>query len=117
MITRPQTSTRTTTLFPYTTLFRSYYLAPKQRIRIGNRLLALRLQKRKHRSDDQPHRQRDKAEQADQDQRQQRANQRPGKAIPEATDMITIMAHLPGRSEERRVGKEFVSTCKSGWAP
>src|SRR3546814_17733411 len=25
--------------------------------------------------------------------------------------------HFPGRSEERRVGKECVSTCRSRWAP
>src|SRR3546814_9530556 len=25
--------------------------------------------------------------------------------------------HIPGRSEERRVGKECVSTCRSRWSP
>src|SRR3546814_12182934 len=29
----------------------------------------------------------------------------------------TWMAYTPGRSEERRVGKECVSTCRSGWSP
>src|SRR3546814_14852827 len=28
-----------------------------------------------------------------------------------------IAVHLAGRSEERRVGKECVSTCRSGWSP
>src|SRR3546814_14563512 len=26
-------------------------------------------------------------------------------------------SHVPGRSEERRVGKECVSTCRSRWSP
>src|SRR3546814_18573220 len=30
---------------------------------------------------------------------------------------ITLDANLFGRSEERRVGKEGVSTCRSRWAP
>src|SRR3546814_16085677 len=29
----------------------------------------------------------------------------------------TVMPHSPYRSEERRVGKECVSTCRSRWAP
>src|SRR3546814_17631949 len=38
-------------------------------------------------------------------------------------DMTTLKGGLvarrgrPGRSEERRVGKECVSTCRSGWSP
>src|SRR3546814_3440534 len=33
------------------------------------------------------------------------------------TDALIREAGLPGRSEERRVGKECVSTCRSRWAP
>src|SRR3546814_12079445 len=29
----------------------------------------------------------------------------------------TKLSQLPSRSEERRVGKEWVSTCRSRWAP
>src|SRR3546814_15679813 len=28
-----------------------------------------------------------------------------------------LVARIPFRSEERRVGKECVSTCKTGWSP
>src|SRR3546814_2033437 len=31
--------------------------------------------------------------------------------------MVTILACVPTRSEERRVGKECVSTCRSRWSP
>src|SRR3546814_11110001 len=30
---------------------------------------------------------------------------------------IEVVEHLAGRSEERRVGKECVSTCRSRWSP
>src|SRR3546814_12344476 len=30
---------------------------------------------------------------------------------------IIFTANTPGRSEERRVGKECVRTCRSGWSP
>src|SRR3546814_20567376 len=35
-------------------------------------------------------------------------------AVPEPATWLTMIA---GRSEERRVGKECVSTCRSGWSP
>src|SRR3546814_13360578 len=35
----------------------------------------------------------------------------------EASILKHIHEHLPSRSEERRVGKECVSTCRSGWSP
>src|SRR3546814_15331343 len=31
--------------------------------------------------------------------------------------LVTALADLAGRSEERRVGKECVSTCRSRWSP
>src|SRR3546814_11567087 len=40
--------------------------------------------------------------------------------IPHLKDAEEVMARIkrrPGRSEERRVGKECVSTCRSRWSP
>src|SRR3546814_12161356 len=40
-------------------------------------------------------------------------------ALPEGPAVLAgrFMEQLPGTSEERRVGKEWVSTCRSGWSP
>src|SRR3546814_17529692 len=84
MIRRPPRSTRTDTLFPYTTLFRSSRAPPPARCRHP--------------------------------------------AAPAAscsTPCLILQPPLPGalqtlssaRSEERRVGKECVSTCRSRWSP
>ena len=32
-------------------------------------------------------------------------------------DVVTLFVNREGRSEERRVGKECVSTCRSRWSP
>src|SRR3546814_1060883 len=32
-------------------------------------------------------------------------------------EALEVLARLTGRSEERRVGKECVSTCRSRWSP
>src|SRR3546814_16402188 len=40
---------------------------------------------------------------------------RPG--VPDAVMMIMVTWLNGGRSEERRVGKECVSTCRSRWSP
>src|SRR3546814_11573930 len=51
------------------------------------------------------------------------ANPRIGAGVPskvfEVVDWVNIMAYDKpgGRSEERRVGKECVSTCRSRWSP
>src|SRR3546814_14085258 len=87
-IRRPPRSTRTDTLFPYTTLFRSMGAEP------------IRLEAR-HRS-----------------ARMLRTAM--GGAIAEwlaEPDIIEIMLNPDGRSEERRVGKECVSTFRSRWVP
>src|SRR3546814_19981790 len=34
-----------------------------------------------------------------------------------AAQGAVLLAHQPGRSAERRVGKECVSTCRSRWSP
>src|SRR3546814_11522842 len=95
MIRRPPRSTRTDTLFPYTTLFRSG--RPGQQCRhvghiVGIGLKTRRLapcareiERRPRRLDDRSH---------------QRGR-----------------ASVIRRSEERRVGKECVSTCRSRWSP
>src|SRR3546814_13366780 len=102
MIRRPSRSTRTDTLFPYTTLFRS---APSVRfVEIG-------------------------AEQAG--QRIDNFLLRLCKGVPKSDlykairsgevrvnkGCISADYRLEQRSEERRVGKECVSTCRSRWSP
>src|SRR3546814_13465101 len=100
MIRRPPRSTRTDTLFPYTTLFRSFWLGEPAR----------------HREPASP----------------------PGLAAAWAAVagplgeffrrkgamlvLLFVLLHkigdtLANRSEERRVGKECVSTCSSLWSP
>src|SRR3546814_14092390 len=83
MIRRPPRSTRTDTLFPYTTLFRS---RPRRGLRV---LLAL----------DDDH----------------RARRIPPRHVAGAVQQLVERGI--GRSEERRVGKECVSTCRSRWSP
>src|SRR3546814_15565173 len=103
MIRRPPRSTRTDTLFPYTTLFRSGVErvernrrpVPQDRVRDLPRLMA--------------------------------EKERPiegGEGIVPSERGIMRQQHLehaePGeqqRSEERRVGKACVSTCRRGWCP
>src|SRR3546814_12425396 len=95
MIRRPPRSTRTDTLFPYTTLFRSHPLVKAVGFTgslFGGRTLF------------------------------DLASQRPD-PIPVFAEMGSVnpVFLLPGRlaarSEERRVGKECVSTCRSRWSP
>src|SRR3546814_13017030 len=108
MIRRPPRSTRTDTLFPYTTLFRS--IGPDEVEPDGQSRVRL-----------------------DRDSRAKLfgciyASARPGQKIL----VIAFEArhpyfgHVSGanghrgrrfRSEERRVGKECVSTCRSRWSP
>src|SRR3546814_17303350 len=46
------------------------------------------------------------------------ANIRPVEtATDKAVDMVARLVARPFRSEERRVGKECVSTCRSRWSP
>src|SRR3546814_15919602 len=77
MIRRPPRSTRTDTLFPYTTLFRS----------LGRRDAAASCQ-------------------------QQR-----GYPLNRSHVVSLPLGCAQTRSEERRVGKECVSTCRSRWSP
>src|SRR3546814_13498677 len=99
MIRLPPRSTRTDTLFPYTTLFRSVhgngdalvFLVRKLCSQFGEYfILFLGHMLFKH--------------------------------APELADLghpggIVLGHHMKVRSEERRVGKECVSTCRSRWSP
>src|SRR3546814_14036796 len=107
MIRRPPRSTRTDTLFPYTTLFRS---RPGRHAGAGGRIGA--------------------------DAQEQQLGQAPLRSFQTALAALWPLDRLgftpsklfssapqkraetgSGRSEERRVGKECVSTCRSRWSP
>src|SRR3546814_16446743 len=93
MIRRPPRSTRTDTLFPYTTLFRSQhgmFRHDPSVFRLPFLLKFLQLRFADHRVD----------------------------AGTEMPRHAAYPSHpLTDRSEERRVGKECVSTCRSRWSP
>src|SRR3546814_11218712 len=99
MIRRPPRSTRTDTLFPYTTLFRSAGQArvafEDRQVRLGQR----HLQVVEHGAEERP----------------------VARHLRESFAAIRIDTMLQrvadARSEERRVGKECVSTCRSRWSP
>src|SRR3546814_20656735 len=103
MIRRPPRSTRTDTLFPYTTLFRSLHVGPRPRARNIAISEHGRLAVGDHTLDDAillllgPDR--EGVRTADHDQ------------------FLRAVDPAVGRSEERRVGKESVSTCRSRGSP
>src|SRR3546814_15157309 len=102
MIRRPPRSTRTDTLFPYTTLFRSL----DRWLDETNQSARLR----------QLHQARERAE-ADLSKTYIRTiEQRTWRALKEKASP-SVMQALAARSEERRVGKECVGKCRSRWAP
>src|SRR3546814_12073812 len=106
MIRRPPSATRTDTLLPYTALFRSDQRVAQQRAAHGQHLLLA-------------------------------AREAAGLGVApllEAREVVEHLLHRPlhaagargllahaqilvHRSEERRVGKECVSTCRSRWSP
>src|SRR3546814_15172759 len=92
MIRRPPRSTRTDTLFPYTTLFRSTRVRARVRGRVqgvGFRPFVWQL-----------------------------AHQHGlGGWVLNDADGVLLEVEGSDRSEERRVGKECVSTCRSRWSP
>src|SRR3546814_20963013 len=106
MIRRPPRSTRTDTLFPYTTLFRSGLLRPRRRESLGfDSLVVLepvrRLQQPAFRPDE-----------------RRRIPVGRGPTCAGLQGAGRLHRSLDGsRSEERRVGKECVSTCSSWWPP
>src|SRR3546814_11699881 len=95
MIRRPPRSTRTDTLFPYTSLFRSDR-PPRALNKCASRSveeIAFDPGGWEFPVDDLSRRQRS------------------------SHDSRNVAAHPAIRSEERRVGKECVSTCRSRWSP
>src|SRR3546814_10953121 len=95
MILRPPRSTRTDTLFPYTTLFRSFAVVASEVRSLAQRS-AQAAKEIKGLIDDSVKRVSEGSAQVE----------RAGATMQEIV-----------RSEERRVGKECVSTCRSRWSP
>src|SRR3546814_20725062 len=95
MIRRPPRSTRTDTLFPYTTLFRSVDLEDPGGVLVLVRPVV-------------PERHRELGERFDVRLRQAGDN---------GARLVELLPRIEIRSEERRVGKECVSTFRSRWSP
>src|SRR3546814_12756786 len=105
MIRRPPRSTRTDTLFPYTTLFRSPNL---RRSRLDRKVLKAVVYDHCG------------AAIANPPDEQRSTIQPSGEAVQRLQPILhraETDAHLSARSEERRVGKECVSTGRSRWSP
>src|SRR3546814_18835656 len=100
MIRRPPRSTRTDTLFPYTTLFRSFVLCGSGPTRPELEARAAGLTNIQF-HDLQP-----------QEEFQELLGLATVHLLPQRAGAADLV-----RSEERRVGKECVSTCRSRWSP
>src|SRR3546814_15472874 len=131
MIRRPPRSTRTDTLFPYPTLFRSRQAAARQRAE-PLRPLAPRLHAAPHRRSLRlSRRQLAAAWSGAAAARFPMKNLRTGRTRMIARRItglfaaslvvlglaVPVAAEPVKRSEERRVGKECVRTCRSRWSP
>src|SRR3546814_20213680 len=110
MIRRPPRSTRTDTLFPYTTLFRSRAFVSRT-FRNAFRIAGMGSDD----SDDAPPSQAEPPCADLNDHIQQRTGEQ-AQAISRRVEAF-LDSHRIRRSEERRVGKECVSTCRSRWSP
>src|SRR3546814_20088704 len=112
MLLRPPSPTRTDTLLPYTTLFRSQH---------RHILVARRIEHRAERLD-QSDAQRIALGGATQRQRDHAilVRFRNQHACPDtlsrASSVRSEYLHISERSDERRVGKECVRTCRSRWS-
>src|SRR3546814_16383007 len=106
MIRRPPRSTRTDTLFPYTTLFRSIGDAIDFRLADIGHLLVVGRAVIEVAGADLLFDAADAVHQA----RRTRLDPRP-------RELFITRIGQQRRSEERRVGKECVSTCRSRWSP
>src|SRR3546814_16134838 len=97
MIRRPPRSTRTDTLFPYTTLFRSLSSMVLELLAtLCVALVAVSIGLRLVYGD---------------------MSLEPGIIALILAPEVYLPLRMVGRSEERRVGKECVSTCRSRWSP
>src|SRR3546814_11132856 len=118
MIRRPPRSTRTDTLFPYTTLFRSGDHRKGRRIgfhrrsSLGHPQRPWRIHGCGHLSEDQGGQHGDAGALL-----ARRDNAGPTVMRPQRSTLASVRYLPAGRSEERRVGKECVSTCRSRWSP
>src|SRR3546814_18513679 len=116
MIRRPPRSTRTDTLFPYTTLFRSCSGEVGGSAGTGRRAHHLRAGRR-------PLRERLDADTARQEARIRRVQRLPERVPPGHRERRALFLQPPGRtppiggSEESSVGKECVGTFRSGGWP
>src|SRR3546814_12894619 len=120
MIRRPPRSTRTDTLFPYTTLFRSPGRGtPSARTEdTGQGLLVAGDHRRTVvEGDDRPLDQLRLLDQGPDPVRAVRGVLGEGLEPDLGGDRFVHPRDVPRRSEERRVGKECVSTCRSRWSP
>src|SRR3546814_19915635 len=111
MIRRPPRSTRTDTLFPYTTLFRSHAA------------IAERWQQHRANFWDRTGRPKGADESIDWDGMEQASldrcliAMRQRQMVFQGYEWVCPECHHGNRSEERRVGQECVSTCRSRWSP
>src|SRR3546814_12059937 len=128
MIRRPPISTRTDTLFPYTTLFRSCACRPSRRSAALLRIFRCRgveLQRllgrpsRRLESGGGVSRRGAVRQEAAPGDAGLRPDQPAAFSLWAGADPPCFSPHLAPakRSEERRVGKEWVSTCRSGGSP
>src|SRR3546814_16897308 len=107
MLRRPPRSTRTDTLFPYTTLFRSL-----KREMVVEVVPAAELMDRARAwlaTNPDPVK--------PWDVKGAMPPQKRGMTVPEDSAAYMMGAGVIARSEERRVGKGCVSTCRSRWSP
>src|SRR3546814_16681351 len=105
MIRRPPRSTRTDTLFPYTTLFRSLLDLPAPAARGGDDAV------------EQVERRGLRVTRAELTHDPFGMNVDPHFGRDARGEIVEIEAGELLRSEERRVGKERVSKCRSRWSP
>src|SRR3546814_15346575 len=110
MIRRPPRSTRTDTLFPYTTLFRSrtYSSRAFAKVQAMRKLALLVIDMQQGLFSSPPH---------DADGLVSRINSLAARMRAKRVPVIFIQHCGPERSEERRVGKEWVSTFRSRLSP
>src|SRR3546814_15696302 len=112
MIRRPPRSTRTDTLFPYTTLFRSRFDARDRRIIGKIAIVTARVVDLRHEAAIGHARRIAVAEAAG-----VRAFGQPRFQRPEAARDPMLVPGPHARSEARRVGKTCFRTCRSRWSP